>query len=300
VKLSLDPGDDAGDKFSVALREVVDQLVSVSGGKLEVTVARQPGSPHGSRPCLYVGNIHYLAVPYGPELEPFLGLLQTLANTPPGEAQQPDLDPAQVDVLMAPTCPNCPLVVGACAQLAAGRPQLQLSVIDVQYFTDLAGSVKSVPTVIVDGTYTVVGGLQTEELLQILVGRGEPDHTQRALASMLETGRFVEAVPLLADERALAALPVLLREGTIKARMGVMLLAEEALESDPHCLDGALPHLLPLLEQSDATLRGDTADLLGTIGAPGAREALTRLLEDDNPDVREVAAEALESLRQPS
>ena len=82
--------------------------------------------------------------------------------------------------------------------------------------------------------------------------------------------------------------------------MGVMLLAEEALESDPHCLDGALPHLLPLLEKPDATLRGDTADLLGTIGAPGAREALTRLQQDENPDVREVAEEALESLRQPS
>jgi HEAT repeat protein len=44
-------------------------------------------------------------------------------------------------------------------------------------------------------------------------------------------------------------------------------------------------------------LRGDTADLLGQIGHPSAREALKSLLKDPNPDVAEIAKEALEALR---
>ena len=70
--------------------------------------------------------------------------------------------------------------------------------------------------------------------------------------------------------------------------------------SFPHALDAAVPHLLPLLVSDEDNLRGDAASLIGRIGAPGAREALSRLLADANADVREAAAEALDRLRQPS
>ena len=77
-------------------------------------------------------------------------------------AQKPShtqLAPATLQVMMAPTCPNCPRVVAACGRVAAAHAQVQLEVVDVQYFADLAGAVKSVPTVIVDATRSLVGNL---------------------------------------------------------------------------------------------------------------------------------------------
>ena len=43
---------------------------------------------------------------------------------------------------------------------------------------------------------------------------------------------------------------------------------------------------------------GDTATLLGSIGEASVRAELTALLEDPNPDVAELAAEALEEIEE--
>ena len=86
------------------------------------------------------------------------------------------------------------------------------------------------------------------------------------------------------------------RMSATSLRLGLMLAAELALEQDPGALDDITPDLLRLLETEDAALRGDTADLLGRIGHPSAEPALRRLLADENPDVAEIAEEALEAL----
>ena len=59
---------------------------------------------------------------------------------------------------------------------------------------------------------------------------------------------------------------------------------------------GLVPGLLPNLAAEDPVLRGDTADLLGRIGHRAARNPLRTLLEDPNPDVAEIASEALEEI----
>jgi hypothetical protein len=292
--LELDPGPDPDDIFAKALIEVVERLVALQPDKLKlVQVAK--GRTY---PSVTVRNIRYQAVPLDHELVPFLDLLVLLSRSPtPDEPVAPEI---AVEILIAPTCPNCPLVVGACGEVASERPEIELVIIDVQYFTDLAKSARSVPTVIIDGTHTVVGMISADELRGLLSSREDPDYLVKTLASMIDNGRAEEAAPLLIDEQGHASLASLLSQGTMQQRMGLMLAVESALDRDPHGLDGAVPHLLPLLETEDATVRGDTADLLGQIGAPGARQALEQLLSDENPDVREVAAESLEMLRDPS
>jgi hypothetical protein len=280
----------------MALCGVVEELASLAPGKL--SVLREPSPTHAGHPSVRVRNVQYLAVPAGQELEPFLDLLVSLSSAPLDEGAA--ASPATVEVLIASTCPSCSAVVGACAKVAVRNPRLQLVVIDAQYFRELAGACKSVPTVIVDGARTVVGPLSTEELEEILLERDQPDYALKALASIVDTGRFTGALPLLSTDAGLMALAELMGDGAMQQRLGLMLLVEEAVQTNPHALDAALPYLLPLLEVEDPTLRGDTADLLGRIGAPGAREALTRLLSDDNADVRDVAEESLSKLRQPS
>jgi HEAT repeat protein len=75
-----------------------------------------------------------------------------------------------------------------------------------------------------------------------------------------------------------------------------MMAVETALESDRAALDGLVPGLVPILGSEEAVLRGDTADLLGRIGHRTARDPLRMLLEDPNPDVAEIASEALEEI----
>ncbi len=294
--LHLDPGPRPDSDFSLAMCELLDGLAAVSEGKLEVM--RKPSSKFPGRASFSLGNIHYLAVPLDAELEPFLGLLELASSDPPREDD--DLTVATVEVLMAPTCPHCARVVGACTRVAAVRSQILLSVIDVQHFGDLSYSIKSVPAVVVDHQHTSIGPMDEGDLLSILRDRGSAGFFALSLESMIKANRIDEAAVMMASEPGHAALAALMQAGGFQERLALLMLTEEALEEDPHCLDGALPALLPLLGSEDASLRGDTADLLGKIGAPGAREALEKLLADPNEDVQEIAQESLESLRKPS
>lgn len=294
LQLRLNPGADPTDKFARALCSVVEQLVRAAPDKLTVVE-----SVPTARPRLDVENVCYRAVPFGPELEPFLELLVALSG-PERPLADEHLAPAALQVMMAPTCPNCPGVVAVCGRVVAAHPQVRLEVVDVQYFADLAGAVKSVPTVIVDGTRSLVGALSEQELLDVLAERSSDDYVVKTLASMVETGRFGDAVPLLASPPGQAAMAAMLVSSSISERIGLMLAAEASLEVNARCLDAAVPHLLPLLEAPDANLRGDVADLVGKIGAPVARTALEALLSDPNPDVCEIAADSLQMLRKPS
>ena len=298
LTLTLDPGPDPQGAFSSAMSEILDGLSAASGARLQVL--RKQSAKYPGRTSFCVGNIHYLAIPWGPELEPFVELLELLATDPPAGDEQPPLEPATVEVLMAPTCPHCPRVVEVCTRVAARRPQIHLAVIDVQQFEDLSYSVKSVPATVVDTTHTSIGLLDEGQLMQVLAGRGSPEHFARTMESLLEAGRMDEAAEMLSCEDGHTALASLMEGGGFQERLGLMMLAEEALEQDPHRLDGALPTLIPLLASDNPSLRGDTADLLGKIGAPGARDALTGLLSDPNEDVQEIVQDALEMLRKPS
>jgi hypothetical protein len=299
LTLEVYPGLEPTDPFAVAQREVLNQLSSVSGGMLHLEEVGE--SAFSEDPCFSVGNMRFLAVPEGRELAPMLEILVALsAHTPEAGASDSTLAPALVELYIAPTCPNCAAVVAECGKALCGLEQVHLVVIDVMHFQRRAGALKSVPAVIIDRTRTVIGELSGEELIRMLEERGEPTYLQKSMISMIEAGRLAEAEQLLTSDEGLRALAELMSAGEMQQRMGLMVLAEEVLEDDPHCLDGALPTLLPLLEVEDPTVRGDVADLLGKIGAPGAREGLERLLADENPDVRDIAAESLAMLRRPS
>lgn len=296
VELRVSTGPDPEDRFAKALVEVTGLLAEAAPEKVKVVQVEAHGPT--DRPSLQMENIEYLAVPLDQELEPFLDVLGYLAGG--SELQPGSVSPARLEVLIATTCPNCPTAVRACGKLAAALPTLEVVIVDVQYFTELAGSCRSVPTVIIDGGHTVVGPVSARQLLELLKQRDEPGYVARALGSMIEAGRLQEMAPLLRTTQGQAAMATVMQDGTMQQKMGLMLAVEQVLELNPHEMDASVPHLLPLLGSSNATVRGDVADLLGRIGAPGARDALTRLLEDDNPDVREVAEEAIEQLRDPS
>jgi HEAT repeat protein len=89
----------------------------------------------------------------------------------------------------------------------------------------------------------------------------------------------------------------MLLEPELATRMAALLVLQQAHQRAPGCLAATVPDLVALLGSSDARVRGDVADLLGTIGDARALEPLRALCEDADEEVAEAAREAWGSLQ---
>ncbi len=118
------------------------------------------------------------------------------------------------------------------------------------------------------------------------------------LASDLENGDIDKAVSLFKYNKDLYfTIGNLLTEGNMFVRLGVNMLLEELKAVKPDEVLNALPLLEPLLDHESATIRGDVADLIGIIGKFEHVDLLKPLLNDTNPQVREIVEEAIDDLQ---
>jgi hypothetical protein len=291
---SADPDDELGGGLTAVAREVEEGTGGavpssvVGGDTTELTVR------FGERTVAT-----YRAAPVGPEAAPFVSLLQTLAI--PSDDSVPHVEQAaDIVVYISPDCPNCPRSVQAATQLAAVNPEVTATVVDIGRYADEVASlgIRSVPAAIVNDGLTLVGAMSAAEMAEKIAGVAGQTTEDQVLASLVDAGRIDAAAAMLAEGTGHAGFVDLWRKSTLESRMGLVLGAESALETDPRSLDLMVPDLLQVLDTDDAARRGDTADLLGMIGHPSARNRLEALLEDSNEDVAEIAGEALEALRQ--
>ncbi len=285
------------------------QLEEVGGGRVVVR-REQEDAELPARPALVLHDagrpvIRYLAAPEGPEAAPFLeAVCQIGTETPAAEAWQKQVaelaDPIEVIIFIAAACPNCPHTVRAATGLSLLSPAIRTTVIDAQFFPELAKSfgARSVPLTVVDGGLSITGAWRGSELAEKLLARGTPAYEAEVFASLITVGRFADAAQRLVDGSGREAFAAGWRGSALSERMGLMMAAEAALELEVGALDELLPALVEILgtDGADAALRGDTADLLGKIALPGAVEPLRGLLGDANPDVVEIAEEALEAI----
>ncbi len=247
-----------------------------------------------------VANLHYAALPEGPESKPFEHFLRRAAEKDVGTSETAAGQPAELLVLIAASCPNCPKTVRAAGLLALSRPELDVWVIDIQRFADFETqySVKSVPFCVLDRELTLIGGLDESQLAEILGERGTDAYRLRVLRAQVEQGRFTAAAADLGRHEGQSQFVDLWRQSDTSLRMGLMLTAEEALSLIPEVFVEVVPALIGVLDVEDATLRGDTADLLGRIGDDRALAKLRRLTADGNPDVAEIAGDAIEEIEE--
>jgi len=244
-------------------------------------------------------NIRYLALPEGPEAPPFV---EALVNLPKGavgtdaEGLRPLSalkQPAELLIFIASACPHCPQAVRAANRIALTTPQVTTTVVDAQIFEDLAKRyvVKSVPMTILDRELTISGVVPPAKLVEKILARSGDAYGAEVFLSMVEVGRFDDAAGRIQDGFLSAW-----QKSTTQLRIGLMLVAEKVLENNPGGLDSLVSGLIESTKSKDAALRGDTADLLGQTGHDSAAEALKTLLNDENPDVAEIAQEALEEI----
>ncbi len=209
----------------------------------------------------------------------------------------------EILLFIGPGCPVCPHQVRAAATVALASDRITLEIVDATQDPSLARrfEVASVPTTIVDDELILVGLTPAKELAERLVAQQGPDAETMRFAALVEAGRHGDASERLADGRATEAFAQLWATSTLESRMGLMLVAEEALDRDPDALHTLVPHLLAGLQgdgplAADQARRGDTADLLGRIGHPDARSALKQLARDANAQVAEAARAALDDM----
>ncbi|MFZ5765915.1 MAG: HEAT repeat domain-containing protein [Thermodesulfobacteriota bacterium] len=120
-----------------------------------------------------------------------------------------------------------------------------------------------------------------EELLAVIGDFISMGHLENILAMFRQdTGLYQLSGELITDERYMV-------------RMGMVVLFEELARNNRHDIQLALPSLLPKLGHEKSFVRGDIATLLGIIGTKEARQALEKLLEDDDEQVVSVIRDIL-------
>ena len=291
-------------ELSTQLGELVEHL---DGAVEALSVVEGSGADLPARPGLTLcnderRNIHYLALPEGFETAPFLDALRGLAEPArdEGSAWANKLEgltrTAELMVFIGPTCPHCPNAVQSAIQLSLASDKVTAIIIDVTRFPALAEqyAVKSVPFTLLDRTLGVTGVVAPGDLVEKLVARGTAEFEALVLDSLLGSSQLAEAIKMVQEAPELFVL--LWRRSTMSSRVGLLLIAEEILEADEAALDGLVPELVDVLDLDDVALGGDTADLLGQIGHRDAVPALESLLHNANPDVVEIATDALEMI----
>jgi HEAT repeat protein len=131
------------------------------------------------------------------------------------------------------------------------------------------------------------------ELVERILNRGTDEQGSKVLLSLIEQDRLDEAVELIREQEGTQLFVAAWRKSSLASRIGFMILVEAILQEDEHALDDSVPNLIAILDSGDASLRGDTADVLGQIGHPSAIPTLKNLQNDENPDVADIASEAL-------
>jgi HEAT repeat protein len=193
-------------------------------------------------------------------------------------------------------------MVSAVNRLAAEIPQVSVNVVNANESPELTDryQVRSVPTTVINEGLTIIGVVTREELVRRALESMGPAGDDAVLKSLVESGRIEDATAYLVHSRGLTGFAELWNESALEARIGLSLVAQNAIDESPTSLDSLVDLILPSLDGDDSARRGDTADLLGIIGHESARPALEKLLEDEDEDIAEVAQDALGSIAERS
>lgn len=123
-----------------------------------------------------------------------------------------------------------------------------------------------------------------EELLAVIKDFLEMGHVDNIVAMFHRHHEYYDWTgAILDDER-------------FNVRLGVSVLFEELKKREPQELDRATSSLQPLLKSDKPHIRGEAICILGIIGSKGACDSIKTMLEDKQPQIREVAADILAEL----
>jgi hypothetical protein len=201
-------------------------------------------------------------------------------------------------LLLSTHCPHCPAVLAALADLVKQGALGRLEVVNLEQRPEVgqALGVRTVPWLRL-GRIELAGAHGKAELAE---WAGKAD-SEAGIADwfhlLLKEGQLPRVQAAIdADPALLAAvLPIV---GNVDASLNVRLGAGVLLEAfaGRDALRALLPRLSDLSRHADARVRADACHYLGLSGDAAARSWLAAHLDDDDADVREIAAESLAAL----
>ncbi len=203
--------------------------------------------------------------------------------------------PPSALLLMAPGCAHCPVVLEGLVQLIEKGKLGRLEVVNILAHPERAQEVgtRSVPWTRI-GPFELSGALTAGELAQWVTRAAEGTGIGAYYGHLLEDRKLDRVVAMIRETPAtLNDLLSLLedKDTPMAVRIGVGAVMEELQASG--LISEALPELMRLAESDDPALRADACHYLGLSGDSAARPALEARLQDEDAEVREIAAESL-------
>ena len=210
----------------------------------------------------------------------------------------PDQTPPVALLLIAPGCPHCPGVLKALSELLKEGVIGTLEVVNIAAHPERAQAlgVRSVPWTRI-GAFELEGGHSISELRQWAERAADDSGISNYYSHLLENRKLERVVAAVKNKpESLESLLNLLpsEETPMAVRIGISAVMEELEGSES--LTAALPRLAELTRSPDANIRGDACHYLGLTHNGDARSLLQSMLDDENPDVREIAQDALDTL----
>ena len=128
-------------------------------------------------------------------------------------------------------------------------------------------------------------------------GAGEFD-VAKMIAEYMENGCLENIIDMFKhDETLYTFVGDLLTDERMRVRIGTIALLEELKKKDPEKTKKSLPSILPLLNDQNPVARGDAAYSLGIVGDESIMPRLEVTLNDEDPNVRLIAKEAIDDIR---
>ncbi|MEW6677663.1 MAG: HEAT repeat domain-containing protein [Pseudomonadota bacterium] len=214
--------------------------------------------------------------------------------------------PQSVDALMllSSTCPHCPGVLAALADLVKKGVLGRLEVVNLEQHPKVGETwgARSVPWLKL-GPF-VLTGARTPAELATWVARARDGEAREdsepgggmadAFHDLLKTGDLAQVQALVAacPARLAALLPIVANpEASMNVRLGAGVVLEEYAGQAP--LAALIPGLGALSGHQDSRVRADACHYLGLAGGEEARTWLQARQDDPDAEVREIAREAL-------
>jgi hypothetical protein len=202
------------------------------------------------------------------------------------------------ELLLAPGCVHCPVVLSGLAELLKKGRIGRLEAINIAVHPEAAEArgVRGVPWIRI-GPFELSGAHTPGELADWAERAGSAAGMRAYLTEGLATGQLDSVTA--ACRRSPELLPPLLAlaadlETPFAVRVGVGAVLEDLAPDG--LLSGLGEAIGALAASPHAQVRADAAHFLGLSGAAGARALLTGLAADEDAEVREIAAESLAGL----
>lgn len=200
-------------------------------------------------------------------------------------------------LLISTHCPHCPAMLASLADLVKQGGVGRLEAVNLEQHPEVgqALGVRSVPWLRL-GRIELAGVHGKAELAEWAAKAGSEAGLADWFHLLLKEGQLPRAQALIEADPALlaAVLPIVGNvDASLNVRLGAGVLLENFAGTD--ALRALLPRLGELSQHPDARVRADACHYLGLTGDAAAQHWLEARINDEDVDVREIAAESLQA-----